>query len=101
MEALCHEKQPYMDGTFHIAPPRFLQFFTIASFMLQRLIPRLYILMTHKSEQMYTHLWTWLQQEAATRGLPFNWNSSMSDFESGVMLSLQNTFGPAFLIKGY
>lgn len=67
---LCACTRPFMDGTFRVAPqPLFHQLFTIGSFLLNRFIPGMYYIMTGKSEQMYTHLFDWIRNEANTRGI--------------------------------
>jgi hypothetical protein len=67
---LCQSSRPFMDGTFSIAPqPSFHQLFTIGSFLLERFVPAMYCIMTGKSEQIYTHLFDWIRNEANTRGI--------------------------------
>lgn len=69
---LCTAERPFMDGTFYIAPrPQFHQLFTLGSFLLTRFIPGMYCIMTGKSEQMYSHLFQWIRNEAQARGFFF------------------------------
>ena len=99
---MCDAKTVYMDGTFSICPKQFYQFFTLHFFAVdsRRLLPAVYFLLTSKTESLYTKLFNMVKAKAAEMGIQIRWDSSMSDFESGLLPSLLNAFPPPFKRHG-
>ena len=99
---LCNAKTVYMDGTFRICPPQFYQVFTIHIFPHEsrRLIPCMYCLLTGKTEMIYSKLFASIKEKANEMNLEIKWEMSMSDFESGLLPALANSFPPPFVRKG-
>jgi hypothetical protein len=97
---LCAAEKPYQDGTFKVPPDPFFQFYTIGHFILDRFVPGIYCIMTGKSQLEYVNLFTFIRDEAGRLNIPFNWTSSMSDYETGLMPAIREVFGAFFGIDG-
>ena len=106
----------YMDGTFKICPRPYMQYFTIHIFvgnryfimnttlkslilLLPRCFPCLHILCTHKNELTYNSIFEWIKETAINRELNIHWQRTMSDFESGLLPSIQHEF-PGVAVHG-
>lgn len=98
---LCAAENVYMDGTFSVCPAIFYQYFTIHTFLgdNKRLIPLMHCLLTGKRQDIYARLFERLKEIAIELNIPFNWRSSMCDFETGLLPALLAAF-PQLLRRG-
>ena len=65
----------------------------------RRSFPCLYAIMTHKTQQSYTAILQWMNAKATELyphdERPIKWNKTLTDFETGLLPSLQaHNFGP-------
>jgi hypothetical protein len=92
---MCEAKVVHMDGTFKVCPAPYQQLFTICSFhhddnvgyedsLDNRLLPRLYCLLSGKSQLIYETLFQLIIEKAAHWNFDISWQKSMSDFEQSV-----------------
>jgi hypothetical protein len=68
---LCGTNRVFIDGTFSVCPRPYYQLFCVHYLHGLRMIPALYVLMTHKTADMYSILFTWMSGEALREGNPF------------------------------
>jgi hypothetical protein len=94
-ENLCREETVFVDGTFFVCPDPYYQLFIVHYLFGDRMIPALYCLFTHKSEDMYRRFFLWMGQEARTRGSPLAWTTVKCDFENGLMAAVLGLRHPA------
>lgn len=80
----------YMDGTFKAAPEHFAQLFTIHFLFSERLFPAVWILLTHKKEEVYSRAFTIIQDLAQERHIHMATIESMSDYETGLIPAITN-----------
>ena len=89
---LLQAKRVHMDGTFKVCPEPFAQLFTLCSFhrndnvgyeddLNNRLIPRIYCLLSGKSQIIYERLFQLIIDKANYWNYNVAWEQSMSDFE--------------------
>jgi hypothetical protein len=90
---LCGTDRAFMDGTFSVCPRPYYQLFCVHYLHGLRMIPALYVLMTHKTAAMYSMLFTWMSGEAIARGHPLQWTQVRCDFETGIRSSVANLAG--------
>jgi len=86
-----------MDGTFAACPPQYAggQLYTAHAFDEDKLLLLVYCLKTTKSCNFYITLFNILQREAARLGLVLNPNTILSDFESGLIPAIRQSFPQA------
>lgn len=101
-QILCAAKHIYMDGTFSVCPAIFYQYFTIHTFIGEnrRLIPLMHCLLSGKTQNIYTRLFTEIKRKANEFNLDVCWETSMSDFETGLLPALHVAFPPPFIRRG-
>jgi hypothetical protein len=96
---LCDAKVVHMDGTFKVCPAPYQQLFTICSFhhddnegyadsLDNRLLPRLYCLLSGKSQLIYETLFQLIIEKADHWNFDISWQKSMSDFEQSIFNAL-------------
>jgi hypothetical protein len=90
---LCGTDRAFMDGTFSVCPRPYYQLFCVHYLHGLRMIPALYVLMTHKTAAMYSMLFTWMSGEAIAREHPLQWTQVRCDFETGIRSSVANLAG--------
>jgi hypothetical protein len=83
-----------MDGTFDCVPTLYTggQLFTIHVFQSEKLLPVVYCLTATKSSNFYVNLFNVLNRKAGRLGLHLNPNGIMSDFESGLIPAISQSF---------
>jgi hypothetical protein len=100
-EKMCQAKVVHMDGTFKVCPAPYQQLFTICSFhhddkegyadsLDNRLPPRLYCLLSGKSQLFYEILFELIIEKAAHWNTDISWLKSMSDFEHSIFNALNS-----------
>jgi hypothetical protein len=67
---LCAADEVFVDGTFKTCPGPFYKLFIIHHLQGERMIPGLYVFLTHKCSGQYMRLFRWLSHEATRRGHP-------------------------------
>ena len=99
---LCAAKHIYMDGTFSVCPAIFYQYFTIHTFLgtNRRLIPLMHCLLSGKTQNIYSRLFTKIKEKANELNIAICWETSMSDFETGLLPALSVEFPPPFIRRG-
>ena len=90
LEKLVSAPRCFMDGTFLTAPEFFAQIFTLHFFKENRLIPALYAILTHKSKDTYIWLFQIIKQLCADNNIIIRTNSSMTDFETGLIPAIHD-----------
>jgi MULE transposase domain len=100
---LLQAKRVHMDGTFKVCPEPFAQLFTLCSFhhddnvgyeddLNNRLIPRIYCLLSGKSHIIYERLFQLIIDKANYWNYNVAWEQSMSDFEYSIFNCLAVKF---------
>lgn len=100
---MCQATVVHMDGTFKVCPAPFQQLFTICSFhhdenvgyedsLDNRLLPRMYCLLSGKSQVIYERFFQLVLNKAAEWNYHVNWQKSMSDFEQSIFSALTAKF---------
>ena len=100
---MCQAKVVHTDGTSKVCPTPYQQLFTISSFhhdddegyadsLDNRLLPRLYCLLSGKSQQIYETLFQLIIDKAAHWNVDISWLRSMSDFEQSIFNALTVKF---------
>ena len=100
---LVQAKRVHMDGTFKVCPEPFVQLFTICSFhhddavnyeddLNNRLLPRIYCLLSGKSQIVYERLFQLIIDKANHWNYNVAWEQSMSDFEFTIFNALTVKF---------
>ncbi|XP_072166773.1 uncharacterized protein [Diadema setosum] len=95
LHQLCATNTLYMDGTFGMAPPLFMQLYTIHGFVHGKQLPLVYALLTGKTVQIYTELFRHLKNKAAELQNALNPQKIMTDFESGLRRAVMAEFPQA------
>jgi hypothetical protein len=107
---LCRATRVHMDGTFKVCPVPYAQLFTICSFqhddevgyedsLNNRLIPRMYCLLSGKSQPVYEKLFQLIKDKAAQWNYDMEWVGAMIDFEHSVINARTEMF-PGIDITG-
>jgi len=106
---LCQALHVYMDGSFKASAKPFAQWFALSCFFpeficgspedkkKQQLLPCLYLLLSHKSTSMYRLIFTWIKNFALFLTIDIKWQTSMQDFESGLLPALYIEFPNLYL----
>jgi hypothetical protein len=94
--ALCAADEVFVDGTFKTFPSPFYQLFIMHHLVGERMIPGVYVFLTHKCSGQYMRLFRWLSQEATRRGHPLQWDTMRMDFEKGLMTAVDGLRAPNF-----
>ncbi len=91
---MCQAARLFMDGTFKMCPRQFAQFYTLHYFIpgTDTMIPAVFALLTHKSEQIYTRLFNFIVAKAAEYEVDINWTSTMTDFELATVNAIHASF---------
>jgi MULE transposase domain len=100
---LMKAKQVHMDGTFKVCPSPYKQLFTLCSFhhdddagyedsLNNRLIPRIYCLLSGKSQTVYEELFQLIIDKADQWNVDVEWEHSMSDYEASIFNALSAKF---------
>jgi hypothetical protein len=92
LRQLCSAPLVTMDGTFDTAPRLYRQIFTLHSFEDKHLVPLVYVLMSKKTQAMYSAIFAHLKWECQRLGLQLTMADIMSDFESGLMPAVTQEF---------
>ena len=67
---------------------------------MQRLIPRLYILLNAKTQHVYERVFDEVMKRAELIHVEVEWEASMTDFETGLLAALNTKFPPNFKKHG-
>ena len=89
---LLRQTHWYMDATFFVCPTTHTQFFTVNSFYGDKLIPAIYVLMSHKYERLYDEIFIWLKSYAMRKNIKIEVTHAMCDFEDGLRNSVSRQF---------
>jgi hypothetical protein len=95
---LCRSTNINTDGTFAVAAPPFAQLWTLNFSLTRRRVRKLfgglYVLMTHKTQFLYTRVLQWVIEYAdgLNPPIPIAWVRTMGDFERAII----NAFGTVF-----
>ena len=100
---MCNATVVHMDRTFKVCPAPYQQLFTICSFhhddnvgyedsLDNRLLPRMYCLLSGKSHIVYERFFQLVIEKAAHWNYDINWQKSMSDFEQSIFAALTVKF---------
>ncbi len=89
---LLRQTHWYMDATFFVCPTTHAQFFTVNSFYGDKLIPAVYVLMSHKYERLYDEIFIWLKSYAVKKSIKIEVTHVMCDFEDGLRNSVSRQF---------
>ena len=87
---------------FSVCPATFYQYFTINTFLgtSRRLIPLMHCLLSGKTQNIYSRLFAKIKEKAHELNIAICWETSMSDFETGLLPALSAEFPPRFIRRG-
>ena len=91
-----------MDGTFSVCPVIFYQYFTIHTFLgtNRHLIPLMQFLFSGKTHNISSRLFAKIKEKAHKLNIAICWETSVSDFETGLLPALSVEFSPPFIRRG-
>lgn len=81
---LIESIEAWMDGTFKTCPLPFYQLFILHTLNTNRLLPALYCLLSHKTEEIYNCLFKWIVWQANKLDLLVKWEIVHVDFERAI-----------------
>lgn len=89
-------EQLYMDATFAVVPRLYYQLFTLFVNVSGYTFPAVFVLMTHKTTELYTAVFSKVR-DLAPHFAPLR---VMADFESASVKGLQAVFGTSVIVSG-
>jgi len=94
LKQLSYSSQWHLDATFKIAPKGFLQILNMIVYIpnLQIFFPVAHVIMTHKTKDLYSHVFQHLRLTAELNGFSLNPTLAMCDFEQALRGGIQNVF---------
>jgi hypothetical protein len=92
MKRLCQANVITMDGTFDAAPKLYMQLFTIHVFESEKLLPMVYCFMSSKTSAAYGQMFQVMKDEALKQNMVMAPNTIISDFESGIISAVRQSF---------
>lgn len=100
-QEMCEAQVAFADGTFQVCPHPFYQLYIIHIVHANgvRMRPCVWCLLTRKTGQIYSELFTQLRQLAQQRGHPIIWTKFRTDFEVAVMNTVAEVF-PGLTVTG-
>lgn len=90
--ALCRSRVVHADGTFKVCPAPFYQLMIFYQVVSSQLRPRVFVLLTRKTEITYQILFEKMRDLAVERQHPFIWMLYRGDFEKAIMNAVSTVF---------
>lgn len=87
-----HSDTIFSDGTFKSVPDQFLQLYTLHGVFMGVILPLVFMLCSHKTEQTYNTLYEQLKLYAASINVPLHFQHGVTDFELANMNALRRAF---------